>query len=144
MLEAYLHQTDAEQSLSVEQALLVLLQHISELRAAPRRASNARTSSAEARRSKSAKKRPRRTAASVRNKLLTPEQAAKRLSLSQKTLANYRSQGIGPKFVRLSGRAIRYQVKDLRDYIDQRSFENTSEADNWASDKDGLFGGADQ
>ncbi len=45
--------------------------------------------------------------------LLTPAEAAAFLSLKRQTLAWYRCQGGGPRFVKI-GSTIRYRVGDLR------------------------------
>lgn len=48
--------------------------------------------------------------------LLTPDEVAKLLGLSTKTLAEWRSQGKGPDFVRLR-RNIRYRLADIKAYL---------------------------
>ena len=40
--------------------------------------------------------------------LLTPADVAGRLQKPEKTLANWRSQGIGPKFLKLENGSVRY------------------------------------
>ena len=49
--------------------------------------------------------------------LLTDFEAAFHLSLATGTLRNLRSQGRGPRFVRL-GRAVRYRPEDLDEWIE--------------------------
>lgn len=44
-----------------------------------------------------------------RTEYLTPDQMAVRMGVTVKTLANQRSAGIGPKFVKVGG-AVRYPV----------------------------------
>lgn len=56
--------------------------------------------------------------------LLTPEQLADQWELSEQTLAHWRSEGRGPKFVRL-GRSIRYHVDDLKAYIEANQHSET-------------------
>ncbi|QDG74799.1 AlpA family transcriptional regulator [Labrenzia sp. PHM005] len=129
MEETNLSQFDTQHPASVEQAILVLLQHLSGVKTQPRNTSRSKTGSSQARQSRATRSRKKRLASSASSTLLTPAQAAKRLNLSPKTLANYRSLGIGPKFVRLSGRAIRYCPRDLHDYVKCRRFDNTSAAD---------------
>lgn len=46
----------------------------------------------------------------------TPEDAARFLAVSPKTLANWRSLGEGPRFVRYGGRRVAYLVSDLVEY----------------------------
>ena len=108
----------------VTHALLLFMSHMSAkgeldlaaIRAALRPVPNKRT-----------RKRIRRTAYEPEN-LLTPDQAARVLKLSPKTLANKRSQGDGPRFIRLSTRAIRYRYQDLLEYVDSGSRMSTSES----------------
>ena len=45
----------------------------------------------------------------TRTQFLTPAQMAERLGVKPKTLANQRSSGTGPKFVKVGG-AVRYPV----------------------------------
>jgi len=47
---------------------------------------------------------------------LNDREAAKLLSLSPQTLRNWRTQSRGPAYIK-AGRAIRYAVEDLRDYM---------------------------
>jgi len=47
---------------------------------------------------------------------LTEAQTAKVLSLSVKCLQKWRHSGVGPKHVKF-GRAVRYSISDLHDYI---------------------------
>lgn len=50
--------------------------------------------------------------------MLRERQAASFLGVAPKTLANWRSQGKGPKFCRL-GRAIAYRQEDLEAFIEK-------------------------
>jgi predicted DNA-binding transcriptional regulator AlpA len=59
--------------------------------------------------------------------LLTPDQAARVLKQSPKTLANKRSQGDGPRFIKLSNRAIRYRYSEILAYAESGSRMSTSE-----------------
>ncbi|WP_350084379.1 helix-turn-helix transcriptional regulator [Roseitalea porphyridii] len=59
--------------------------------------------------------------------LLTPDQAARVLKQSPKTLAHKRSHGDGPRFIKLSNRAIRYRYKDLLEYAESGLRMSTSE-----------------
>ena len=54
------------------------------------------------------------------DRLLTQPEAAKLLRLSENTLRQWRARGRGPRFVRLSNRAIRYRNEDLEDFVDER------------------------
>ena len=50
--------------------------------------------------------------------LLSPQEAATYLNRDARTMANDRSQGLGPNFARL-GRLVRYRKSDLDAYIEQ-------------------------
>ena len=56
--------------------------------------------------------------------LMTPEQVAEEWGISQQTLAQWRSQNRGPKFIRV-GRSVRYHATDLADYIDRQRRQGT-------------------
>lgn len=51
--------------------------------------------------------------------LLTSEQAAHELGSTPNTLATWRHQGKGPKFIKIHGRMIRYRMADLIAWINQ-------------------------
>jgi predicted DNA-binding transcriptional regulator AlpA len=59
--------------------------------------------------------------------LLREKEVADLLGLSSATLRNWRTRGDGPPFVRLSGRAIRYQPVALREWVAQRTRRSTSD-----------------
>ncbi|MFG6466732.1 helix-turn-helix transcriptional regulator [Roseateles sp. BYS87W] len=64
--------------------------------------------------------------------LMNVEQAALYLSVSASTLNHWRSDGKGPRFVKLCGStrgAIRYRLVDLRDYVDKNTFSSVAEAE---------------
>jgi len=46
-------------------------------------------------------------------------EAAKILSLSVQTLRNWRGKMIGPQYIKLSNRCIRYRVVDIQDFVQQ-------------------------
>lgn len=54
------------------------------------------------------------------------EGAAKHLGLAVSTLEKARVTGTGPKYCKL-GRAVRYRVSDLEEYLAERVRENTSQ-----------------
>jgi len=58
--------------------------------------------------------------------LLTTPESAKRIRLSERTLEDYRTKGIGPTFIKL-GRKVFYRPEDLDAWIDGRAFSSTSE-----------------
>jgi hypothetical protein len=57
--------------------------------------------------------------------LLTERAVAVRLSLSPATLRNWRVKGLGPAFVRLSRRAVRYQGEVVDEWIAMRARRTT-------------------
>jgi len=57
--------------------------------------------------------------------LLTEIQAAELLNLSTRTLQSWRIKGGGPRFLKL-GRAIRYRVADLNEWLEARALAHTS------------------
>jgi hypothetical protein len=61
------------------------------------------------------------------DKLLTTAEAAQVLRLSERSLERFRTAGIGPRFLRLGRRAIRYTGLDLRDYKERCARCSTSE-----------------
>ena len=62
-------------------------------------------------------------------KILSPKDAGDYIGVSPLTLANWRVQGKGPRFIRLSARKIAYRVSDLETWLTARSFFSTSQAD---------------
>jgi len=61
--------------------------------------------------------------------LLDERAVSARLGLSVRTLRNWRVKGIGPKFVRLSRRAVRYAPADVDAWIAARTVGSTSEGE---------------
>lgn len=59
-------------------------------------------------------------------KLLSTSAAAEHLSVSEKTLAQWRWRGGGPKFCKL-GRLVRYRIEDLNSFVASRSKASTSD-----------------
>lgn len=53
----------------------------------------------------------------IRPTYLSREQAAAFLHVQPKTLANWASQGKGPKFRKLSGKLVLYAVEDLQAWV---------------------------
>jgi predicted DNA-binding transcriptional regulator AlpA len=54
------------------------------------------------------------------NALLSQRQVASRLGVSARTIEGWRARGVGPPFLRLSARAVRYRSSDLEQWLDQR------------------------
>ena len=59
--------------------------------------------------------------------VMRPPQASRYLGLSTSFLAKKRLTGDGPRFIRLSARAIGYQQSDLDDWLKQKLCSSTSE-----------------
>lgn len=55
-----------------------------------------------------------------------PEDAALRLGVEVSTLANWRWNGRGPRFVKCGGR-VRYRLSDLARYLDEQTRGSTSD-----------------
>lgn len=58
--------------------------------------------------------------------ILTTTEAAPKVGQSPRTLEDWRTKGIGPKFVKL-GRKVFYRPEDLDAWIEERAFTSTSE-----------------
>ena len=61
------------------------------------------------------------------NIFLTPDDAAKLLHRSVRSLERDRQQGVGPKFVKL-GRHVLYQLKDIEVWACDNAVQSTAEA----------------
>ena len=59
--------------------------------------------------------------------LLTQTDAAEILKIGARSLEQWRYKGIGPKFVRISGRAIRYRQSDIDAWVQANVRQSTSE-----------------
>lgn len=53
--------------------------------------------------------------------------AAALISVNRRTLAQWRFRGVGPKFVKISSRCVRYRRSDLLEWVEQRLRTSTSE-----------------
>ncbi|MBT9444547.1 MAG: helix-turn-helix domain-containing protein [Hyphomonadaceae bacterium] len=62
-----------------------------------------------------------------RTELLTPKELADRLTLSPKTLANWRVRGEGPRFTKIGG-AVRYNAAAVAEWERSREFASTTQA----------------
>lgn len=59
--------------------------------------------------------------------LLTEVEAAAYLKLTRRALQAWRYQGRGPRFVKISARAVRYQQQDLEQWVEKRLRYSTSD-----------------
>ena len=56
---------------------------------------------------------------------LCPADAAASIAVAEKTLANWRSRGIGPPYVKFHGRRVAYLVEDLTAFLSANRVETT-------------------
>ena len=59
--------------------------------------------------------------------LLSEKELARRTGTSHRTWAAYRCRGVGPKFIRLSSRCIRYKLSDVNDFLEINKRSSTTE-----------------
>jgi hypothetical protein len=64
--------------------------------------------------------------------LLTPDQTSAKLKIAKQTLARWRVEGKGPKFVRLGNRVF-YRAGDVEAFVTGHVFSSTAEADRTAA-----------
>jgi len=62
------------------------------------------------------------------DRLMDEREAAEFLGYSVRALQNWRVRGGGPRFVKVSGRSVRYRRRDLIIWIEERTVSNTTEA----------------
>ena len=60
-------------------------------------------------------------------KLINEHEAADYIGHSVRALQNWRVRGGGPRFVKISGRSIRYRRCDLNEWIEHRLVRSTSD-----------------
>jgi predicted DNA-binding transcriptional regulator AlpA len=68
------------------------------------------------------------TAQDTISSLLTPRQAAAYTGLALATLQRQRTEGTGPKFVKIGKRRVGYRLMDLLAWIDARVANSTADA----------------
>ncbi len=61
------------------------------------------------------------------DRLIDENEAAALLCYSTRALQNWRHRGGGPKFIKVSARSIRYRVRDIHEWIENRTVSNTSQ-----------------
>lgn len=59
--------------------------------------------------------------------LMTEDQTAQYLQFTPRALQKWRLDGSGPKYVKISGRAVRYRKQDLDEWIEHRIRRSTSD-----------------
>ncbi len=55
--------------------------------------------------------------------LLRPREAAEFLGIPEGTLAQWRSQHRGPRYIKLEGRLVRYRASDLESWLSRQAVE---------------------
>ena len=65
----------------------------------------------------------------VRRRILRTREAAEYVGLSPSTLEKLRLSDRGPRFIRLGGRAVGYDIKDLDEWLDARRDERAGDDD---------------
>lgn len=60
--------------------------------------------------------------------LLTPSDLGAKLGKSRAALANWRYQGLGPRFIKLGPKAVRYRVSDVEAWLDEQTRQQTGAA----------------
>lgn len=63
----------------------------------------------------------------ILDNLMNEKEAAGILCYSVRALQNWRCRGGGPKFIKVSSRSIRYQRRDLNEWIEERKISNTAQ-----------------
>jgi predicted DNA-binding transcriptional regulator AlpA len=76
------------------------------------------------------------------NELLSQRQVAARLGLSARTIEGWRTRGVGPPFLRLSARAVRYRTSDLEQWLDQHRVGDEPRLEDRRVRVTALLGGA--
>ena len=64
------------------------------------------------------------------NKMINEHTAADYIGHSVRALQNWRVRGGGPKFIKVSGRSIRYRRLELNEWANSKLVASTSEAAN--------------
>jgi len=68
------------------------------------------------------------TAQNDPNQLLTEKQAADLICYTQRALQNWRVRGGGPAYVKVGGRSVRYQRRDVLDWIEAHKRKHSSQS----------------
>ncbi|MEP6342087.1 MAG: helix-turn-helix domain-containing protein [Maricaulaceae bacterium] len=61
------------------------------------------------------------------DQLLTEKEAAELICYTPRALQNWRLRGGGPEYVKVSARSIRYQRRDVLNWIEERKRKHTSQ-----------------
>jgi len=61
------------------------------------------------------------------DRLIDEKEAADLLCYSVRALQNWRHRGGGPKFIKVSSRSVRYRVRDIQEWVENKTVSNTSQ-----------------
>jgi predicted DNA-binding transcriptional regulator AlpA len=61
------------------------------------------------------------------DQLVNEQEAAQALGFTIRALQNWRVRGGGPRFVKISGRSVRYRRRDLLEWTESKLRSNTSQ-----------------
>lgn len=64
---------------------------------------------------------------STQNAIMTREEAAEYLGVTADTLAAHATRGTGPRYAKLSGRAVRYRRQDLDAWVESKLRTSTKD-----------------
>ncbi len=62
------------------------------------------------------------------NETLTTPDAAAFINVSKRTLESWRARRIGPRYIALSARAVRYRIEDLRSFLAEHTVDPGADA----------------
>lgn len=62
------------------------------------------------------------------NDLLKPSDLGEKLGKSTAALANWRYLGLGPRFIKLGPKAVRYRISDVEAWLDEQTRQQTGAA----------------
>jgi predicted DNA-binding transcriptional regulator AlpA len=60
--------------------------------------------------------------------ILSPQQTAEYIGLTIPTLQRQRTDGTGPRFLKLGARKVGYRLSDIRSWLDERVAASTADA----------------
>jgi hypothetical protein len=63
----------------------------------------------------------------AQDRLLTPKEAARYLSMTERFLEARRTRGDGPPFIKVSENRVRYSIADLRSWAAERRCTSTAD-----------------
>ena len=78
---------------------------------------------------KKKQKSPPQAPANPCEQLYSPNETADLLGVAPQTLAHWRVKGIGPRYVHLSKRCVRYSASVLKEWLEERIQSSTVEND---------------